>query len=68
MALFEFETKLVKNKICHYYLQENGFKFRRKERKPSGVAYFICMHDICKAKLSAKYDVENLEAEPTITK
>ena len=68
MAQIEFETKLVRNEICHYFHQDNGFKFWRKERKPSGVWLFICMQDICKAKLSVKYNVENFDAEPTISK
>ena len=70
MADFLFETKLVSNKICHYYHQETGFKYRRKERKPSGVAYFVCMKegDGCKATLTVKYDMENLDVEPIITR
>ena len=53
MAEFVYETKLVKNKTCHYFHQDSGFKYRRKDRKPSGVAYFICMKETigCKATL-----------------
>ena len=34
MAEFVFETKLVKNKVCHYYTQDGGYKYRRKDLKP----------------------------------
>ena len=33
MAPFDFETKPVKNIICHYFYQDKGFKFFKKERK-----------------------------------
>ena len=70
MAEFDFETKLVKNKVCHYFTQDGGYKYRRKDLKPSGLAYFICMRESegCKATLSVKYDIENLDSEPTITR
>lgn len=70
MENFVFETKLVKEKLCHYYHQDSGYKYRRKNRKPSGVAYFICMNETsgCKATVTAKYDMENMDAEPTITR
>ena len=58
MSEFYFETKLVKNKVCHYFTQDGGYK------------YFICMKESegCKATLSVKYDIENFDAEPTITR
>ena len=70
MAEFVYETKLVKNKTCHYFHQDSGFKYRRKDRKPSGVAYFICMKETigCKATLKVKYEMENIDREPTITR
>ena len=38
--------------------------------KPSGLAYFICMKESegCRVTLSVKYDIENMDAEPTITR
>ena len=53
MVNIVFETKLVKEKLCHYYHQDSGYKYRRKNRKPSGVSYFICMNETsgCKAML-----------------
>ena len=70
MSEFYFETKLVKNKVCHYFTQDGGYKYRRKELKPSGLAYFICMKESegWKPTLSVKYDIEHLDLEPTITR
>ena len=37
MAQFDFETKLVENRICHYFHQDKGFKdfVERNENKLS---------------------------------
>ena len=62
---YSFEEKIIKGKPCHYF-SKDGYKYRRKEKKPSGVSCFVCMANGCKAKLNTKYNINDDTQEPTI--